>query len=455
MRASTSLDLTKGSVTKQLITFVIPILFTYVLQHLYTIADRIVVGRFAENGEIALAAVGSTGSATTLIIGMFTGLATGTNVICANMRGARKQTELSLCMHSSLLLGGLTGVLLLILGLFLCEPILLLMGTPASVLDLAALYMRIYFLGVPFSLLYNYGAAILRAHGDTRRPMYILSISGLVNVALNLVLVIGFKRGVDGVAIATAVSHVLSCAAVLWILFSPNGEYKMKLSQIRFHKKSLMSVIRVGVPCGLNGMVFSVSNVIIQSAVNSFDSAIIIAGKTAASDIVAIVYQVIASFHLACVSFSGQCFGARQYRRIDNLMLRACTLCWIVMISVSTICTVFSRQMLGLFNSNPEVIEAGIGVLLINCWGYILFVITEVVLGCLRGMGKSGMPTLLNVIGICAPRILWVSLVFPFKRTMEFLYLCYPISWLISALMLTAYYIHCRKKLPDPVVATQ
>lgn len=448
MGISHSMDLTRGSVSKRLIAFALPILLTNILQHLYTVADRVVVGQFAANGEVALAAVGSTSSATNLFLNIFTGLAIGTNVICANRRGARNQKDLELCMHSSMLLSVVTGICVGLLGLVLCKPLLMLMDTPGSVLELAVLYMRIYFVGVPASLIYNFGANILRAHGDTKRPMYILSLTGLVNVGLNLLLVIVFKMSVAGVAIATIVAQYISAIAVVWILFSPKGAYKMELKRLRFHKGSMSSVVRVGVPCGLNGMVFTLSNLILQSALNSFDSAIIIAGKTAAMDLSTLVYQVIAAFYTACVSFSGQCYGARQYRRIDSLLLRGIGLCWLFMASISTVCTVFPRQLLGLFNSNPEVIDAGISILIINCWGYMLYSVSEVTLGCLRGMGKSGVPSFLNLLGICLPRLVWAFWIFPLNSTVSFLYLCYPISWGISAALQGGYYLYCRRRLP-------
>ena len=448
MRSSGTMDLTKGSVTKRLIAFVLPVLLTNILQHLYTVADRVVVGQFAANGEVALAAVGSTSSATTLFLNIFTGLAIGTNVICANRRGAKNQKDLELCMHSSMLLSVVTGVCIGLLGIVLCKPLLMLMDTPESVLELAVLYMRIYFIGVPASLVYNFGANILRAHGDTKRPMYILSLTGLVNVGLNLLLVIVFRMSVAGVAVATITAQYISAIAVVWILFSPKGAYRMEIKRLQFHKESMRSVVRVGVPCGLNGMVFTLSNLILQSALNSFDSAIIIAGKTAAMDLSTLVYQVIGAFYTACVSFSGQCYGARQYHRIDRLLSRGIGLCWAFVAAISTVCTVFPRQLLGLFNGNPEVIDAGISILIINCWGYMLYSVSEVVLGCLRGMGKSGVPSFLNLLGICFPRLLWVLWVFPLNSTVSFLYLCYPISWGISAALQGGYYLYSRKRLP-------
>lgn len=447
MAKTKSLDLTQGSVTKQLILFALPILLTNLLQHLYTVADRVVVGQFAENGKLALAAVGSTSSATTLFLNVFNGLAVGANVTCANRKGAKDQQGLELCRHSSMLLSVCIGILVSFLGIVVCKPMLLLMGTPEDILELSTLYMRIYFLGVPAASIYAFGANILRANGDTKRPMMILGLSGLVNVLLNLVLVIGLHMSVAGVAIATITAQYISAIWVAYILFAKKGEYKMSFKKLQFHMESMRSVVRVGVPSGLNGMVFTVSNLILQSATNSFGS-VAIAGKTAAMDIGTLVYQGIGACYLASVSFAGQCYGARQYKRIDSLVLRSTGLSISYVVIMATICTLFPRQLLGLFNSDPEVINAGISLLLINSWGYILYATSETALGCLRGMGKSGLPMLLNFAGICIPRMIWVLLIFPLRHDMTFLFLCYPISWTISAVLQLSCYIICRRKLP-------
>ena len=447
MGKTKSLDLTQGSVTKKLIAFALPILLTNVMQHLYTVADRVVVGQFAENGKLALAAVGSTSSATTLFLNVFNGLAVGANVICANRRGAKDKKGLELCTHSSVLLSIVIGLLVAMLGIVVCKPLLTLMGTPGDILELSTLYMRLYFLGIPAGSIYSFGANILRAHGDTKRPMLILGISGLVNVVLNLVLVIGLHMSVAGVAIATITAQYISAVWVGLILFSKKGEYKMSLKKLRFHGESMRSVARVGIPSGLNGMVFTVSNLILQSALNTFGSAAI-AGKTAALDISTLVYQGIGACYLACVSFAGQCYGARQYKRIDELLLRSTGICIGYVSAMAAICTLFPKTLLGLFNPDPEVIRIGTSLLLINAWGYILYASSETALGCLRGMGKSSAPMLLNFVGICLPRIIWVLLIFPLKHDITFLYWCYPISWGISTTLQLSYYFVCRKKLP-------
>lgn len=446
MRSSGTMDLTKGSVSKNFIAFVIPIMLTMLLQHLYTVADRVVVGQFAANGKFALAAVGSTSSLTSLFVNVFNGMAAGANVICANKRGARDEKGLRLCMHSSMLLGVILGLSIGALGFVLCKPLLLLLGTPEDVLELATLYMRLYFLGVPALSVYNFGANVLRAHGDTKRSMYILSLTGLLNVGLNLVFVIGCHMSVAGVALATVIAQYVSMLWMLYILFSPKGVYKMRFKDLRLHGPSVSAVARVGIPAGLNGMVFTVSNLLLQSALNTFGSTAI-AGKTAAIDISTLVYQGIGASYLACISFSGQCYGARNYKRIDQLLVRSVGICWVYVVSVAGLCTIFPSQLLGIFNSDPEVISAGKNLLLLNVWGYVLYTISELSLGCVRGMGRSAMPSLLNFAGICIPRIIWIFFVFPINRTITFLYWCYPISWTISAALQLIYYLYTRKKV--------
>jgi len=447
MGRSKQLDLTKGSVAKQLITFAIPIILANVLQHLYNVTDKIVVGQFAHNGALALAAVGSTAAATGMILNLILGFTAGTNVICANYRGAKKPKDLRTCMHSSMVLGVVCGAAVGILGIIFCKPLLRLMATPEDVLEPATLYMRIYLAGSPVAMIYNFGASIMRAHGDTKRPMYILTASGLVNVVLNLILVIGCHMDVAGVAIATVASQVASAGAIVWLLFSSKGEYKMSFKELRLNKKSVLAVVRVGIPCGLNNIVFSFSNMTVQSALNSFNSAIIIAGKTAATDIVNLTYQIIAAFAMACTSFSGQCYGAGDYKRIDKLCKESIVVCWGCMVIVSILATLFPEPLLGLFNSDPAVIEAGKGILLINSWGYMLYTVCDLVLCCSRGMGKTSVPTILSFAGICIPRILWAMLIFPMYRTVEFLFLCYPISWFINSVLQIIYYVHARKQL--------
>lgn len=455
MRKTTRLDLTQGSVIKKILLFAIPIMLGNLLQQFYSAADRIVVGQFAKDGTVALAAVGATSSATALIVGMFVGIATGVNVICANLLGAKKAKALRQSMHTAVLVSLVCGFIVGLLGVLASRQILLWMATPADVLDQATLYMRIYFMGVPASLMYNFGAGILRAHGDTKRPMYILLISGVLNVVLNIVLVVGFHRSVDGVAIATAASQLLSAAMVLRILFDPKDQYKLTIRELHIHTAQLTSIIRVGVPSGLSSMVFSISNVILQSSVNSFGDAAIIAGKTAAIDTSTLIYQVLAAMLATCVSFAGQCYGAREYKRIDKLALTACGLCWGVMGSALVICYFFAPQMISLFNPDPEVIRHGTTILRINCIGYLIYIPSEIFLGCSRGMKFAGMPALLNFLAICVTRLIWIWTVFPQHKTVPILFLCYPISWGISSVLQIINYVLLRRKIDRQLANTQ
>ena len=441
-----TMDLTTGPVTARLMAFTLPILASNLLQHLYNAADRAVVGKFAANGDIALAAVGSTGSAIMLLVNLVMGLALGANVVCANMRGAGNQKDLRKAMHTSVLLAIVAGIAAMVVGILAAEPFLLLMGSPKTVIKAATLYTRIYFVGVPFQLLYNFGASILRAHGDTKRPMTILAVSGLANVALNLVFVIGFHMDVDGVAWATAISQVIAAAVVLWILFKPAGGYDLNVSELRFHKQELLAVIRVGVPSGLNGSVFSISNVIIQTSINSLGP-VVMAGNTAAASYTGLVYQVLNAFYTACISFGGQCYGAKKYKRIDKLVGQSILLSCSMVTALSVLSTVFPHFILGLFTNSRAAMDAALGPLLITSWGYVIYSVSEMFLGALRGMRRSGMPTLLNAVAICVPRLAWVFLAFPHCRTIGFLYLCYPISYFTSVIAQGSYYFIVRRKL--------
>ena len=440
------MDLTEGPIMGKLIRFTVPIVLGNLLQQLYTAADRIVVGQFAADGAGALAAIGATASAINLLIGLFVGIATGTNVICANLLGAHNIKDLRKSMHASVLVGILCGVGMLLVGVLTAPFILDWMGTPKIISPSATMYMQIYFLGVPASLVYNIGAGILRSYGDTKRPMFILILSGLVNVVLNVVLVLGFHMDVAGVAIATVVSLYASAGAIWWILFSKKDQYRLSVKELSIDKTQLMAVIRVGVPSGLGSVVFSASNVILQSAVNSFDNAAIIAGKTAANDINALIYQIEAGLLAACVSFSGQCYGAKKLDRIGKVATTATALSFVATAVLVLPCVLFSRQVIGLFNSDPEVMAYGSTLQKILNVGMLIYLPAETYLGCSRGMRRALTPTLLNIAAICGTRILWLLLVFPNHHTIEALYYCYPASWAVSSVMQVAYFYSARKK---------
>lgn len=447
MKNGNSLDMTQGPILKKILLFAIPVLMSTVLQHLYTIADRVVVGNFAADGTVALAAVGATAASTNMLLNLFTGLSLGANVVCANLRGGGEDRKLRKCMHTAVVLSAIAGVALMFIGVSLARPILIMTNTPADVLPMAVTYMRIFFLGMPASLCYNFSSAIMRAHGDTKRSMYILGVTGIVNVVLNLILVLGFRLDVAGVAIATITAQYLSAISVLWILFNPQREYKLTIKELGIDKRLLKKIVVIGVPCGINGILQNVSNVVLQSTVNSFGKEVI-AGNTAATDINNFLYLTISAFSAACVSFSGQCYGARQYKRIDRLVLTAIGCSCSFMVLQATVVSLFPRQLLGIFNPDPAVVEQGMFKLLLLSWSSLFYAVSETMVGSVRGMGKSVVPTILNIICLCGVRIMWVLVVFPFlPREPEYLYLCYMVSWFIASIVHTTYYIHCKKSI--------
>ncbi len=442
-----TMNLTKGPVLKQFVIFSIPIILSNMLQQCYHAADVVVVGNFAENSKIALAAVGSTGTITTLLLNLILGVSMGCNVVCANYRGAGNEEGLRRAMGTSLIIAMVSGVFISIVGVSLARPLLQLMQTPETVIGPATTYMRIIFLGQPAALMYNFSAGILRAHGDTKTSMYILSTSGLVNVALNLVFVCGFHLDEAGVALATIVANYFSAIRILRVLFSADGEYHLDRSILHFHKEEFYKVLRIGIPGGLNGIVFSISNVILASSVNILGDTVV-AAHSAATNLVNIVYQFIAGFYSAAVSFSGQNYGAKRLDRIHSLLFKGASVSALCVLSAGTLVAVFSDFFLGLFTSDLQVIATATPKLYIMGIGYALYGISEMPYGILRGMGYSSVPTLLNLFSICLPRILWVMFVFsiPAYHNYVSLLYAYPVSWVCSIIAQWSCYFYCRNK---------
>lgn len=450
MKPKRSVDLTTGPILKKLFLFTLPILASNLLQHFYHAADQIVVGQFAENGKLALAAIGTTGSATNLIINLFVGLAVGTNVVCANLKGGKQEKDLRDCMHTSLVLAAVLGIFICALGQLVARPLMRLMNCPDDILDMAVLYIRIIFCGTPFSLMYNFASGIIRSQGDTRRPMTILGISGAINVCLNLFFVIVLGMSVAGVALATIISQMISCVRALKILFDPKDEFRLQLSQLKPHRQSLKTILRVGIPCGINSSVFSLSNAVVQAAMNTFSSAAV-AGGTAASGLITITYYILSAFYSGCVSFAGQCYGAGKYQRIQKLTRTALLLSISAMTVMATVFTFFYAPAISIYNGDPEVIAAGKVKLIIISWSYIPYAFSEILLGCLRGMKRSSIPTLINVICVCGVRTCWVQFVFPLMdHTLQWLCLGYPLSYLCSAIAMGIYFLYTMKKLKRP-----
>lgn len=428
-QTSRTMDMTQGRLLTQVLVFALPIMLSGILQLLFNAADTIVVGRFA--GNEALAAVGSVGSLNNMIISLFIGLSVGANVLVARYTGSRNDRAVSDTVHTSVLLSLLGGVLLMIIGVALARPLLELMGSPEDVIGLAVLYVRIIFLGMPVQMLYNFCAAILRAVGDTQRPLYYLTIAGVVNVLLNLVFVILLHLSVAGVALATIISQAISALLVTRALLNMEGPTRLFLNRLRIHPGKLREIIRIGLPAGIQSSVFSLSNVVIQSSVNSFGS-VVIAGNAASSNIGNFVYQAMNTYQQAITCFAGQNIGARKPRRIVSAM-KVCMF-WAVSFGLvlGLLSCVFGPQLLSLFSADPAVIAAGMERQVIVCAPYFLCGMMDVMTGALRGIGYSLLPMIVSILGACAFRLFWVFTVFAAYPTLPCLVLSYPVSWLLT-----------------------
>lgn len=431
MKRHYSIDMTTGSITKKLIQFVLPLMASLLLQQLYNAADKAVVGQFAENGALALAAVGATGSAANMMVNLVVGLAAGAGIICSNLLGGKQMDALRRNMHTTVMLGLASGVFLAVLGVCVAKPLLMLMSCPENVLELSTLYMRIFFLGMPATMLYNFASGILRTFGDSRRPMVILGVCGLMNVLLNLVFVIGLKMSVAGVALATVLSQVGSSVWVLWILFNPRDAYKMSVKELNLGKKEVLDVLRIGIPCSINSVLFSIGNVVLQSTINTYGG-LTVAGAAASDSLTDIYFQILSAFYTATMTFAGQCYGAGKPDRIRKLLLRSTGICMGIMGVICVVSLTIPNTLLSIFNDDPSVLTAGAQKLRVVAIGYVIYALNETVLGCLRGMRITVAPMIISVVCICLLRILWVVFIYPLFPQIWFLYMCYPVSYVTS-----------------------
>ena len=437
---SYEIDMCNGPLTGKLLKFAVPLMFSGILQLLFNAADIVVVGRFA--GHEALAAVGSTGSLINLLVNVFIGLSIGTNVLVANYMGARHEKAVSETVHTSVL----CGTFLIFFGIILAKPLLTLMGTPDNVLGQAALYMRIYFVGMPATMLYNFGAAILRATGDTQRPLYFLFAAGVINVVLNLIFVICFHMGVAGVATATVISQCVSALLVLRCLIHETGCFKLYLNKLHIHKDKLIQMIRIGLPAGMQGAVFSISNVLIQSSINSFGS-IAMAGSTASSNLEGFVYTSMNSFYQASLSFTSQNLGAGKKERINKILITCELLVFTVGLVMGNAAYFLGDRLLHIYSSDPEVIQYGLMRMQVICTVYFLCGMMDVLVGSLRGLNYSVLPMIVSLAGACGLRIVWIFTIFQWHRSLFVLYLSYPVTWLVTAIAHFICFIVVRKKL--------
>ncbi len=444
-KKNNTVDMVNGPIFKNVITFVVPLILGNILQLLYNAADIIVVSRFA--GSTAMASVGATGSLCSLIINLFIGLSTGAGVVVSRYFGARDEKGMHKAVHTSVVLGVVAGLVAAAVGVLSSGYLLKLMGTPeGQVLDGSILYMRIYFAGIPAALVFNFGASILRAVGDTRRPLYILALSGMVNVVLNLVFVIGFHMDVDGVAIATAVSNYISAISVLCILSREKGAHRLNFKKVRFYKDEVVSIVKIGLPAGVQGSLFAIANTLIQSAVNSFGTTAI-AGAAAAGNIEGFIYVAMNAFYQAAITGVSQNYGARNEKGLRKIVKVCVGSVAVVGFTLGLLSVIFARQLLGIYITDSQAaIDFGIIRMLYVGLPYFLCGIMEVQAGQLRGLGYSVTAMINSLIGACGFRILWILTVLPLNHIPQVLFLCWPISWMLVIIMHFVCYKVVKKK---------
>ena len=436
------IDMCNGTIMDKLIAFAFPLMLSGVLQLMFNAVDIIVVGRFS--GSSSLAAVGSTTALINVFTNLFIGISLGANVLAARFFATGREKEMSETVHTSITFALISGIVMAIIGQICAKGALELMGTPEDVIGLSTLYMRIYFLGMPFFMLYNYGAAILRAVGDTKRPLYFLVVSGVINAVLNMVLVIVFDLGVAGVAIATVFSQMISCVLVLICLARTDASYRLYISKLGMKQEYLEQIFRVGIPAGIQSTVINFSNALLQSSVNSFGSTAM-AGYTAANNVLGFLYMSINSVTQACMSFTSQNYGVGKYKRMDRVLLD----CLILSVSVALLlgcgAYIFGTQILQIYTDDAQVIQCGLEILSITTVPYFLCGIMDLFPGALRGMGYSAVPMILSIIGTVGTRILWIFVFFPQYRSLYFLFISYPGSWLATIVMQVICFIVVRR----------
>lgn len=429
----------EGVIWKQLLLFFFPIVLGTFFQQLYNTADAIIVGKVV--GKEALAAVGgTTGMLINLLVGFFVGISSGASVIIAQYYGARRGQDVSSAVHTTIALSLVGGAVLMGIGMLLAEDILRLMGTPEEVLVHALAYIRIYFAGMIPQLIYNIGSGVLRAVGDSRRPMLFLISAALTNIVLDVVFVIGFDMGVRGAAIATVASQCVSALLVMITLCSASGVYRVKLRSIRFHGPMLLRIIHIGLPAGLQSVMYSLSNVIIQASVNGFGTDVM-AAWTAYGKIDGLFWMVCSAFGVAITTFSGQNFGAHRYDRMRRSVRVCMGLAAGATVAMSAFIFLFGRMLLSLFTDDAHVLETGVQIIrqIVPLW--ITYLSIEILSGAMRGAGDALMPTLMTLTGVCLMRVFWVSVVVPMHHQLSVLLMSYPITWTLTSIMFIAYYL--------------
>ena len=432
MRHSSEIDMCSGPLVGNLLRFSLPLMASGILQLLFNAADIIVLGQFASSS--AMAAVGATSSLNSLMVNLFLGLSIGCSVVMAHSYGAQDWRRVQDTVHTAILLALFCGAALILLGLPLLPVLLGWMDTPADLMDQSVLYMRIVFLGMPAMMAYDFGAGILRAIGDTRRPLFFLTAAGITNACLNVFFVLVFHMDVAGVALATSISQYLSAGLILRCLARPGTRYQLHPRQLRLHKATLLQILRVGLPAGIQSVVFSVSNVLIQSSINSFGT-LAVAGSTAAANIENFVYTAMESVYQAALNFTSQNIGAGKKERVP-LILRDCLLLVAVIGAIlGGLAVLFGRQLLSIYTSDPQVLPYGIDRIHVVCLTYLLCGLMDVACGVVRGMGAAVTPTVVSLTGACGLRIVWIFTVFGSMHSLFVLYLSYPVTWIVTFTM--------------------
>ena len=433
-----------GTIMDKLITFAIPLMLSSVLQLMFNAVDIIVVGRFS--GSQSLAAVGSTTALINIFVNLFIGISLGTNVLVARYYALEMKKEVSETVHTAITFALVSGIVVAGLGVGLARFALEIMATPDDVINKSVLYMRIYFCGMPFFMLYNYGAAVLRAVGDTKRPLLFLVISGVTNAVLNLFLMIVFHLDVAGVGIATVISQGISCVLVLRCLYHTDSGYQLRFSRICMKTKYLRQIFEVGVPAGIQSVVINLSNAMLQSSVNSFGS-IAMAGYTAANNIIGFLYVSINSVTQACMSFTSQNYGVKKWKRMDKILIDCIILTVLVALILGSSAYLLGPKLLHIYSEQEDVIACGMEIMAYTTITYFLCGLMDLFPGALRGMGYSTVPMILSIIGTVGMRIIWIYLLFPAHRSLSFLFLSYPVSWMATIVMQVVCFWFVRKKI--------
>ena len=441
------IDMLNGAILPKILKFTLPLMLSSILQLLFNAADIIVVGNFAS--ENSLAAVGSTTALVNLMTNLFLGLSTGANVLTAHYMGADDNERVSKTVHTSILISIVSGLIMTVVGVLFADKLLALMDTPPEVLELSALYLRIYFAGMIAMMIYNFGSSILRSKGDTKRPLYYLTFAGVINVVLNLIFVIYFKMDVAGVALATVISQCISAFLILRCLYKETDGFKLEIKKLRIDKHISLKILRIGIPAGFQGVVFSLSNVVIQSSINGF-GAIAMAGSAAAASIEGFVWVSMNAFSQAAISFVSQNIGAGKYSRVNKIAFTACACAAITGLVLGNLAFLFGEPLLKIYDPRPEIIPSGLTRMGLVCGFYLLCGLMDCCVGAIRGMGYAVTPTIVSLIGACGLRLLWIATIFqvPEYHTEFMLFLSYPLSWGITFIAHLICYIFMRRKYP-------